>query len=168
MLGLVFVEFKDSSNDVIGKLRRLPFITRAFHSCILPNKTPIQKGPIDFHSLKNLVENKNVAPHPLLRVIRLLNAVTESELADDATYSFIRNDMYNEASKYGEVVNVRIPRPSRNHTPGILQFNTSTGLGTIYIEFKDEKIALAAMMELAGKLYNDRTVLATFYDFDDF
>ena len=168
LLGLVFVEFKDSSNDVIGKLRRLPFITRAFHSCILPNKTPIQKGPIDFHSLKNLVENKNVAPHPLLRVIRLLNAVTESELADDATYSFIRNDMYNEASKYGEVVNVRIPRPSRNHTPGILQFNTSTGLGTIYIEFKDEKIALAAMMELAGKLYNDRTVLATFYDFDDF
>ena len=168
LLGLVFVEFKDTPMDVIGKLRRMPFITRAFHSCVLPDKTPIQHGPVDFHSLKNLVGNKNVTPHPLLRVIRLLNAVSESELTDNATYSFIKNDMYNEASKYGEVVSIRIPRPPRSHTPGILQFNTSTGLGTIYIEFKDERTALAAMMELAGKLYNDRTVLATFYDFDDF
>lgn len=166
--GLAFVEFKDTPDDVINKLKELPFIERAFHSCVLPNRANIQTITADFHSIKKLVKNEGTTAHVPLKVIRLLNVVTERELLDVETYKFTKNDIYREASKYGFVEQVVIPRPSRGKTPGILQLNKSPGMGSVFIEYKDEKTALTAMMELSGRNYNDRTVLATFFDYDDY
>lgn len=166
--GLAFVEFKNTPDDVINKLKELPFIERVFHSCVLPHRENVQTIPSDFHNIKKLVKNEGATAHAPLKVIRLLNAVTERELLDVETYKFTKNDIYREASKYGVVEQVVIPRPIRGRTPGILKLNRSPGMGSVFIEYKDEKTALTAMMELSGRTYNDRTVLATFFDYDDY
>ncbi|KAL6452412.1 prp2 Splicing factor U2AF 59 kDa subunit [Candida maltosa Xu316] len=167
-LGLLFVEFKDTTPDIVHRLKKFEFVQNAFHACIIPNKTSIQKGQIDFNNLKKAVQNDGVTAHVPSRVIRLLNVVTEKELLDATNYMATKNDIYTEASKYGEVVNIRISRPSREKAPGFVQLNTTPGMGSVFIEYKDEKTALTAMMELAGKSYNDRTVLVSFFDYDDF
>ncbi|RCK54445.1 Splicing factor U2AF subunit [Candida viswanathii] len=166
--GLVFVEFKDTTDDVVKKLRELPFVKTAFHSCVLPNRVNVQTIPVDFHSIKKLVKNEGANAHAPLKVIRLLNAVTERDLLDVETYKFIKSDIYKEASKYGKVVAVKIPKQTRGRTPGILQLNRAPGMGSVFIEYADEKTALTAIMELSGRCYNDRTVLATFFDYEDF
>lgn len=179
-LGIAFLEFYiDPSKyqktikaipviqELIEVLREKPFINDAFFSCINPETTSIQDCPIDLNSLKKLVKNENVTTHPKLRVIQLINIVTAKDLIDDANYKFILKDILQEVSKFGNVNAIKIPRPANDYTPGISQFS-QPGLGRVYIEFDDEEAALNAIMGLAGRMYNDRTVLCSFYDYEDF
>ena len=59
----------------------------------------------------------------------LLCAVTDEELADDAEYADILEDMREECGKYGRVAAVHIPRPGAPGTP------PPPGLGKVIIEF---------------------------------
>lgn len=182
-LGIAFVEFyvdpKEYSKTIkafsvidklIHKLENEPYIEKVFYSCLSVVegvKTSIQDCPVNFNTLKLLVKNENVSTHPKLKVIQLLNIVTARDLVDDANFHFIHNDITQEVEKFGKVKSVKIPRPANDYTPGIVQFS-QPGLGKVYVEFVDENVALNAIMGLAGRQYNDRTVLCAFYDHDDF
>lgn len=152
---------------LIEQLKESLFIEDAFFSCIIPDNTSIQDCPIDLSTLKKLVKNEHVTTHPSLRVIQLINIVTAKDLMDDANFKFIQKDILQEVSKFGNLRTIKIPRPANDYTPGISQFS-QPGLGKIYIEFDDEETALKAIMGLAGRMYNDRTVLCSFYDYNDF
>lgn len=182
-LGIAFVEFfvdptkysrtiKALSiiDKIIDKLNQEPYIEKAFYSCLINEdgfKTSIQDCPIDFNTLKALVKNEYVSTHPKLKVIQLLNIVTAKDLVDDANFNFIQSDILREVEKFGVIKSIKIPRPANDYTPGIVQFS-QPGLGKVYIEFSDDDIALKAIMGLAGRLYNDRTVLCAFYNYEDF
>lgn len=182
-LGIAFVEFyidpKEYSRTIkafsvldklIQKLENESYIEKVFYSCLSSDegvKTSIQDCPINFNTLKLLVKNENVSTHPKLKVIQLLNIVSAKDLVDDANFHFIYNDITQEVAKFGKVKSVKIPRPANDYTPGIVQFS-QPGLGKVYIEFQDEDVALNAIMGLAGRQYNDRTVLCAFYDYEDF
>ena len=179
-LGIAFLEFyidptkyQKTINAIpviqtlVEDLKQSLFIEDAFFSCIIPDHTSIQDCPIDLSTLKKLVKNEHVTTHPSLRVIQLINIVTAKDLMDDASFKFIQKDIQQEVSKFGNLKTIKIPRPANDYTPGISQF-TQPGLGKIYIEFDDEETALNAIMGLAGRMYNDRTVLCSFYDYDDF
>ena len=175
-LGLVFLEFKkqndgknnynDNNNDIIEKLKRLSFVTNAFYACGRTNAY-VQNGSIDYNTIPRLVRADTVQPQRKSNVIQILNALSTKELVDDALVQFATKDIRNEASKHGTVKSIKIPRPTNDLVPGLQQFKVP-GVGKVYIEFDDQESALRAIMEISGRLYNDRTVLATYFDADDY
>jgi splicing factor U2AF subunit len=89
-------------------------------------------------------------------VLQLLNMVAEDgpDLQDD--YDELRQDILQEASKYGTVQTLEIPRPSGD---GTLQ----PGVGKVFVEFASEHEAQAALEALSGRLFADRTVVGFYY-----
>ncbi|CAI5756385.1 unnamed protein product [Candida verbasci] len=156
-LGLVFAK-----SDKIQEIKALPFVNDAFYSC---QGKYIQQTPITYTKLKNLVNND--PKHEKSKVIQILNAVTIKDLIDDEMYQFILKDMKHVIGLIGKIISIKIPRPANDYTPGLSQFN-QPGLGKIFIEFDDEESALKAIMELSGRSYNDRTVLCSYFDQQDF
>lgn len=178
-IGIAFVNFKledykpavavpkvqELSNTLLENNKDM--IKSIKFSCITPNETSIQEDPSNFESLIKFVKNENISTTKKLRVIQLINAVTANDLIDDENYQFIYADVQQEAKKFGQVLTIRIPRPANEYTPGLTQFS-EPGLGKIFIEFADDKAAFQAIMGVAGRMYNDRTVLCSYYNADDY
>lgn len=159
-------------SDYVDETKELELVKDVRFSCVKISsdkgiETSIQDCPIDFKTLRALVRNEYVPFHPKLRVIQLINAVTATDLSNEETYNFVKQDILDEAKEFGAVVSWKMPKPPKDFVPGLQQFN-QPGLGKVYLEFEDEKIALSALMGLAGRSYNDRTVLCAFYSRDDY
>lgn len=105
------------------------------------------------------------------RVIQLLNMVTAEELMDNEDYEGrfasipsiaaltgpeICEDVHEECSKYGKILEMKVPRP----TGGSRQ---SPGVGKIYVKFERVEFATGALKALAGRKFADRTVVTTYY-----
>ncbi|EFW13263.1 hypothetical protein D8B26_003993 [Coccidioides posadasii str. Silveira] len=95
------------------------------------------------------------------RVLQLLNMVTAEELMDNDDYEEICDDVRDECSKYGQVLEMKVPRP----TGGSRQ---SAGVGKIYVKFDNYESAYKAMKALAGRKFQDRTVVTTFFSEENF
>ncbi|KAI8971993.1 hypothetical protein BDF20DRAFT_979359 [Mycotypha africana] len=94
------------------------------------------------------------------RVLQLMNMITPEELEDDDEYKDIWEDVAEECSKFGTIVDMKIPRPQKGvNVPG---------LGLIFIRYEDPQQTLAALQALAGRKFADRTVVATFIDEDNY
>ncbi|KAF2442450.1 hypothetical protein P171DRAFT_364432 [Karstenula rhodostoma CBS 690.94] len=94
------------------------------------------------------------------RVICLMNMVTPDELLNDDEYDEIKEDIAEECSKYGTILEVKIPRPA-----GV---RSSAGVGKIYIKYEDAEKAQTAIKSLAGRQFSRRTVLATEFSEEGF
>jgi len=90
------------------------------------------------------------------KVLQLLNMVTTDELMDSEEYEEIKEDIREECERFGEVVDMNIPRP----TGGSRQ---SAGLGKIYVRFNTAESATKALRALAGRKFADRTVVCTYF-----
>lgn len=95
------------------------------------------------------------------RVVQLLNMVTAEELMDPEEYEEIRDDVKDECSKFGPVVDLKIPRPSGGS-------RQSTGVGKIFVKFDTAESAKKALQALAGRKFADRTVVTTFFPEENF
>ncbi|KAK7609976.1 splicing factor u2af large subunit [Phyllosticta paracitricarpa] len=89
------------------------------------------------------------------RVLMLLNMVTAEELMDKDEYDEICEDVKEECEKYGQVVDLKIPRP--------LHGKEEKGVGKIYIKYDTPESAQKALRALAGRKFADRTVVVTFF-----
>lgn len=94
-------------------------------------------------------------------VIQLLNMVTPEELLDNDDYEEICEDVQDECSKFGKVVELKVPRPSGGS-------RQSTGVGKIYVKFDSEESATKALTALAGRKFADRTVVSTYFPEENF
>ncbi|KAG0210956.1 U2 small nuclear RNA auxiliary factor 2 [Mortierella sp. GBA30] len=93
-------------------------------------------------------------------VLQLLNMVGPEELEDDQEYEDILDDIRDECSKFGQVVDVKIPRPVAGQpVPGV---------GKIFVLYKTPEEATVALRALSGRKFADRTVLTSFYDEDKY
>ncbi|CAG8592643.1 15041_t:CDS:2 [Rhizophagus irregularis] len=81
-------------------------------------------------------------------VLQLLNMVTPEELVDDEEYEDIFDDVREECSKFGNVLDMKIPRPGHGGT-----------------ESDQAGIALRA---LAGRKFAERTVLTSYVSEDTY
>jgi splicing factor U2AF subunit len=90
------------------------------------------------------------------KVLCLTQAVNEDELKDDEDYEDIVEDMRTECGKYGNLVNVVIPRPNPNGEP-------VPGLGKVFLEYTDVESAAKARMGLNGRKFGGNQVVAVFY-----
>ncbi|KAI5951819.1 hypothetical protein KGF54_004894 [Candida jiufengensis] len=166
-LGLIEIEFREQLPNILNQLKDISFVNNAFFACKTENETPVQKGPINHHTLTKFVNNDLVQPRKNSTVIQLINVVSSKDLIDDSNFKFINEDIKSEAKKFGNIKSMKIPRPANDFTPGLQQFDVP-GLGKIFIEFEDSESALKAIMELSGRSYNDRTVLASYFDDQDY
>ncbi|TPX66071.1 hypothetical protein SpCBS45565_g04719 [Spizellomyces sp. 'palustris'] len=85
-------------------------------------------------------------------VLLLLNMVTADELVNDEDYQDILEDIRDECTKYGTIRNITIPRP--------VEGREVSGVG----KFSNAEQSSAALRALAGRKFADRTVVAAYYD----
>lgn len=108
------------------------------------------------------------------RVLQLLNMVTPEELMNNDDYegklamndrvtycvadpeAEIREDVESECQKFGQVLDLKIPRP----TGGSRQ---NPGVGKIFVKFDTVDAATRALKALAGRKFSDRTVVTTYF-----
>lgn len=94
-------------------------------------------------------------------VLQLLNMVTVDELMDDEDYQEIMEDVQEECSKFGTILEVKIPRP----IPGQ---EDASGVGKIFVRYQTIEESTAALRALAGRKFAERTVLTSFIKEEDF
>ncbi|KAL8123819.1 splicing factor U2af large subunit B-like isoform X2 [Apium graveolens] len=95
------------------------------------------------------------------KVLCLTQVVTEDELKDDEDYEDILADMKTECGKFGDLVNVVIPRPNPNG-------EASAGVGKVFLEYVDTESASKARTGLHGRKFGGNQVVAVFYEEDKF
>ncbi|OTA64623.1 hypothetical protein K449DRAFT_271916 [Hypoxylon sp. EC38] len=95
------------------------------------------------------------------RVLQLLNMVTPEELMDNDDYQEICEDVQEECSKFGQILDLKVPRP----TGGSRQ---SAGVGKIYVKYDTTESATKALKALAGRKFADRTVVTTYFPEENF
>ncbi|KAI9695988.1 MAG: hypothetical protein M1820_008329 [Bogoriella megaspora] len=89
------------------------------------------------------------------RVIQLLNMVVIDELMNPEDYQDICEDVQEECEKYGKVLAMRVPRPVGG------RYNA--GVGKIFVKFEHPDDAQKALAAMAGRKFNDRTVVVTYF-----
>lgn len=90
------------------------------------------------------------------RVLCLTQMVDESELKEDEDYKDILEDIHMECGKFGNLVNVVIPRPNPDGVP-------TPGVGKVFLEYADVESATNARQRLNGRKFGGNEVVATFY-----
>ncbi|GAB1740179.1 hypothetical protein NU219Hw_g5297t1 [Hortaea werneckii] len=90
------------------------------------------------------------------RVICLMNMITPEELMDANEADEILDDVKDECAKYGNMLDVKMPRPSSGN-------RQNNGIGKIYIKYEQPESAQKALAALAGRKFADRTVVVTFF-----
>ncbi|KAF3790683.1 Splicing factor U2af large subunit B [Nymphaea thermarum] len=90
------------------------------------------------------------------KVICLTQVLTVDELKDDEEYEDILEDMRGEGGKYGNLVNVVIPRPEPGGEQG-------PGVGKVFLEYADTDAASRARASLNGRKFGGNVVAAVFY-----
>jgi splicing factor U2AF subunit len=73
----------------------------------------------------------------------------------------IKEDVAEECSKYGTIVELKIPRP----VGGSRQ---SAGVGKIFVKYDTPESCQKALKALAGRKFADRTVVTTFFPEENF
>jgi len=96
-------------------------------------------------------------------VIRLANMVQREDLLDQDEYNELLDDTRTEVSKYGRLLSVVIPKPS----PSGPAFDPP-GVGLVFLRYQDHHSAEVARVALNGRTFGDETVMASFFDTQDF
>ena len=138
---------------------------------------PINKGATGVTTLAQILPMASETQAKPTNVLLLLNMVTSEELMNDEDYNEIYEDIHDEASQFGEILKIKIPRPPKPDdrifkTPGVLtesgqdyrleQFSEELGVGKIFIAFKDIEACSNALKSLAGRVFGGRTVIGAF------
>ncbi|KAI9101205.1 splicing factor U2AF 65 kDa subunit-like protein [Phlyctochytrium arcticum] len=95
-------------------------------------------------------------PMEATTVLLLLNMITKEELTNDEDYQDILDDIKEECGKYGVIQRVTIPRP--------MEGQEVRGVGKIFVHFTSPEETAAALRSLAGRKFADRTVVAAYFD----
>lgn len=105
------------------------------------------------------------------RILLMLNMVTAEDLVDDEEYGDLYEDVKDECQNYGEVEDLRIPRPvkkdkgkwgdSQLSATEAARADEAAGVGRVYVKFKTTEAANKALNSLAGRSFAGRSIIAT-------
>lgn len=108
------------------------------------------------------------------RILLMLNMVTPDDLTNDDEYGDLYEDVKEECSKYGNVEDLRIPRPVKKDkskwAPGepgqqtaieAQRADEAAGVGRVYVKYVDAEGAQTGLKALAGRSFAGRSIIAT-------
>lgn len=114
------------------------------------------------------------------RILLMLNMVTTDDLTDDQEYQDLYDDIKEECAGFGEVEDLRIPRPVKKDRsrwgPGeaggqsaldAVRADEAAGVGRVYVKYRDPSSAGKALNSLAGRSFAGRSIIATLLSEDD-
>lgn len=120
------------------------------------------------------------------KCMTMLNMVTPQELVDDEEYGEIVEDVREECLKYGQVTDVRIPRPvaqskgasaqAWSASGGVVTASATAeeaaskereGVGRVYVRFGQVSECEAALKAIAGRQFGGRLVICAFLKEED-
>ncbi|EOA34924.1 hypothetical protein CARUB_v10020009mg [Capsella rubella] len=90
------------------------------------------------------------------KIVCLTQVVTADDLRDDEEYADIMEDMRQEGGKFGNLVNVVIPRPNPDHDP-------TPGVGKVFLEYADVDGSSKARSGMNGRKFGGNQVVAVYY-----
>lgn len=91
------------------------------------------------------------------RVVQFLNMFYIEDLFDEESYENLTSDLREECEKYGPIEKIVIPRPDP-----ICGYSSPT-VGKAFVKFMYIIAAKRARVAIAGKVYNKRTIVTSFY-----
>lgn len=121
------------------------------------------------HPYAALLTGSSAAAAPLgpaTKVLKLSNMVVAEELRDDNEYEEIVMDIKEECGKYGQVVSLKVPRPSYKEDGSVDV--SPPGVGEVFVEFADEDGATKAGNALRNRQFSGRTVVCEFVKEEDY
>ncbi|KAB1221928.1 Splicing factor U2af large subunit A [Morella rubra] len=95
------------------------------------------------------------------KVLCLTEAVTVDDLCDDHEFEEIAEDMRDECSKFGTLVDIIIPRPNQNG-------EQIPGVGKVFLEYSDTAGCANARNALNGRKFGGNVVNAFYYPEDKY
>jgi len=104
-------------------------------------------------SEKLIIPNFASAPS---RVLCFLNMLSVEELFEKESVKIVKEDLLNEVKKFCEILDCQIPLPDKD---GIC----TAACGKIFVKCNHPTMAKQARYKLAGRKYNGRTVVISFY-----
>ncbi|KAG6773946.1 hypothetical protein POTOM_021291 [Populus tomentosa] len=121
------------------------------------NQGTNQPKPEQENVLLHAQQQIALQPQPVpTKVVCLTQVVTGDELKDDDEYEDILEDMRMEAGKFGQLVNVVIPRPRPNG-------ENAPGVGKVFLEYADTEGSSKARAGMNGRKFDGNQVVAVFY-----
>src|SRR5579871_2074861 len=160
--GVAFAQFKDPAitpiaiNSLNGMQLNDDHVLSCGYACVGMNQNATAVG----HSggamgfITSLASEKGDVPRT--RVLLVHNMVTGDDLMDADEYDEILQDVKEECDKFGKVLDLQIPRPLGRSGEG-------PGVGKVFVRFETEEGCAAAIKGLAGRKFQDRTVVASYY-----
>ncbi|PPQ63301.1 hypothetical protein CVT24_006746 [Panaeolus cyanescens] len=105
------------------------------------------------------------------KILLMLNMVTAEDLVDDEEYGEIYEDVKEECTNYGELEDLRIPRPVKKdkgkwgegqiNAQDAARLDEAAGVGRVYVKYKTTEGANKALNALAGRSFGGRSIIAT-------
>jgi len=95
------------------------------------------------------------------QVLVLMNMVTAEELVDPSEYDDILQDVREECSKFGQLLEINIPRPSTDDSD-------VPGLGKVFLKYSSDVEAQKAFSQLSGRRFSNRTVVTSYLEPEKF
>ncbi|EGX93964.1 splicing factor u2af large subunit [Cordyceps militaris CM01] len=161
--GIAFAEYVEPTNANEPALNTLNGMDvggkklKARKACV--GGTQVANFDAGINAISNLAGQGNGGD--ATRVLQLLNMVTAEELLDNDDYEEICEDVRDECSKYGKVLDVKVPRPAGGS-------RQSAGVGRIFVKFESVDSTTGALKALAGRKFADRTVVTTYFPEENF
>jgi len=144
----------------MGEPSALPAHIPAAPTCTEINGSITQKI-IANPAVAMLVKQGRILGEQPSTVVQVLNAVQRADLVDDQEYDDIVKEVRKEASAYGKVNQVIIPRPLKDG-------GHIVGVGKIFVLFVDLTAARKFQSDTNGRKFDKRTACAAFYPADKF
>lgn len=136
-----------------------------------PGLLPNPNLPYDQFEIPRPIMPAGKDPSTDARILLMLNMVTTEDLIDDTEYGDLYEDIKEECSNYGEVEDLRIPRPvkkdkSKWGDAGIsaqdaARQDEAAGVGRVYVKYTSPQGASNALNALAGRSFAGRSIIAT-------
>lgn len=152
--GCALVELDNLEEETLEKLQSLKWFK--------PNKSNLTQTTalITFQSISQIVQEP---VHPESRVLLLLNCVDPLDLKNSSFADEIEETLL---STLEDVDTVTVRRP---HVDYRLNFeHIGEGIGNVYAKFKTLEAAKKAMRQFPGSKFNDRTILCSYVNEEDF
>jgi len=102
------------------------------------------------------------------RVLQILNMVAIEELVNDQDFEEIVEDIKDECGKFGQVEEVKIPRPVANDK-GKVDAKASEAvkdLGKVFVLFDKEEATTAALRAIAGRQFGGRMCICSYAEIE--